>query len=41
MDFRGQPEMEDKVFRVGAVGNRTRYQSGVYVCTCESERMKR
>lgn len=23
--------------RVGVVGNRTRYQSGVYECTCERE----
>ena len=34
MDFRGQPEMK----RVGAVGNRTRYQSGAYVSTWESGR---
>ena len=29
MDFRGRPEMK----RVGTAGNRTRYQSGVYVST--------
>ena len=28
MDFRGQPEI--RIWRVGVVGNRTRYQSGMY-----------
>ena len=36
MDFRGRSEIT--VLRVGADGNRTRYQSGVYVCTWESGR---
>ena len=29
--FRGQSEI--RIWRVGTDGNRTRYQSGVYVCT--------
>ena len=33
--FEGGPKLYE---RVGADGNRTRYQSGVYVCTCESGR---
>ena len=35
--FEGSPKWTG-IFRVGVVGNRTRYQSGVYGCTCESER---
>ena len=33
MDFRGQPEIYNQ--RLWYVGNRTRYQSGVYVSTWE------
>ena len=35
--FEGSPKWTE-IFRVGVVGNRTRYQSGVYECTCERER---